>query len=491
VKPTWVAGGVACLAAVLAVAGKAVLCGGQAFAAGDDGAASVAGKRAPVVAPEAGARVLGRIAEPGELLSSALRAPARGAGSAVRSARPGGSVALAPPRVALLATQPGSSKTSLVFQAVDTAVPAPPVATFAHLPRTSVAGAVVPHTHSVLVIAGTRSRRDPAFGASLLLVGEQQETKLVLDGVYHATRPLLLDDGRAVVQRGAEGPEPTEADLEAGRMRVDRLTVEVVDLAGGGARVLSRFDGYVAFVAGALRHEVFVYRVGPEGADLIGVDADTGRERTIVRPLPPFARDFSIDAQNQALLFTDVDPDAPGEWVAQRVSVAPAPLGAPVVPPASSAPVVAKMERLLVASHPGLAPSAWVGGGVVANQDQAGLQMVRGTAAAPKVPFTAGVDVVRDFFSAQNETWALAVHREEGQLPQPVLIQASTLNVQKIAIPPQARVDVAGVLEPEGAPRPQIQQLTPSRSPAMRLDVGRLRSYTPPESRGDVGEEER
>src|SRR6185295_3223782 len=256
-----------------------------------------------------------------------------------------------PPRVAMLATKPGGSRTDLIFQAVDGTTSSAPVASFAHLADTSVLGAVVPHTRNVLVIAGTERRKDPAFGSSLLLVAEKEDTKTVIDRVYHGTRPLMLDDGRAFVQRGVEGPEPSEADVEAGRIRVDHLTIEEIKLDGSASRVVSEYDGYIAFLAGSLRDEIFVYRVGEDGADIIGVDADTGKERTIVRPLTPYARAFSVDAQEESLLFTNIDTDNPGQWEAVRLDVKPPPPAAPVVSPKGRVAVRGKMTLIERANH--------------------------------------------------------------------------------------------------------------------------------------------
>ncbi len=321
-------------------------------------------------------------------------------------------------------------------------------------------------------------------------MGVVQQTNLLIDRVYHGTRPLLLDDGRAIVQRGTEGSEPSEEDLAAGRMRVDHLTIEQVDLSGNQSKVLSRFDGYIAFIAGVLRHEVFVYRVGPDGADIIGVDADSGRERTIVRPLPPYARDFSVDAQGEALLFTEADPGHPGQWVAQRLSVAPPAPSATTVSPASKLPVAALLERLATASHPGMAPTAWIGRGIALNKDLAGLQISGGTSTATKAPFATGVDLVREFFIARNDTWALAMHHVEGQLPEPVVIHTGTMNVQRIAAPAQALVDLAGVLEPPGTPRPQIRQLVPAIPPLpIRIDPRLFQPFIPKVNFGGGAEE--
>jgi hypothetical protein len=393
-----------------------------------------------------------------------------------------------PPRVAVLATKPGSGVTDLILQPLDSTTPSPSVARFAHLVDTEVQGAVIPTTTSLLVIAGTERRKDPAFGASMLLVGPSAETKQVVDRVYHGTRPLILDDGRAIVQRGVQGSEPTEADLEAGRMRVDHLTIEQIDLTAATTKVLSRFDGYIAFIAGALRHEVFVYRVGPDGADIIGIDADSGRERTIVRPLPPLARDFSVDAQSEALLFTNADPATPGQWAAEKLSVAPPAQAAPVVPPKSGVAVAGRIEHLERASHPALVPTAWVGRTVAVNRNFDGLQVVR-AGRAPTSPFIGGVDVVREFFSAKNETWALALHRTEGKLPEPIVIQASTMATQRLAVPPHARIDLAGVLQQDGPARPQIRRLDRAAVRPITIAPGSFKRYVPPRDEAASDEE--
>jgi hypothetical protein len=376
----------------------------------------------------------------------------------------------------MLATPPGGTTTDLIFQPLDSATVAPAVAHLTHLPGTAVLGAVVPSTNTVLVIAGTEQRRDPAFGSSLLLMGEGQETKLVSTQVYRGTRPLVLDDGRAFVQRGVEGSEPTDEDIAAGRLRVDHLTIEQIDLGGGASKVLSSFDGYIAFIAGALRHEIFVYRVGPDGADIIGVDADSGRERTVQRPLPPYARDFSVDAQGEALLYTNADVDHPGTWVAERLSVA-QPTAA-IVPPSSRAPVAGLRTRLATASHPGLAPTAWTQRAIATNRDFAGLQLM---AAPGKVPFERGVDIVREFFVQGNATFALGVHHAPDQLPEPFIVQTSTMDVQKIAVPTTSRIDVAGMLPAPSVSKPAIQQLEMPSARPVRLAPQMFKRFVAPQ----------
>jgi hypothetical protein len=437
-----------------------------------------AGPTAPLGQPAPAGGLAGRPRLPGGASTSPGR-PASPASRGAGAGTPADADPAPPPRVAVLATRPGSRTTDLILQPLDGTAAAAPVARFAHLEDTEVQGTVVPTTDSVLVIAGTERRRDPAFGASLLLVGAADDTRQVVDRVYHGTRPLVLDDGRAIVQRGIEGDEPSAADMEAGRLRIDHLTVEQIDLTGTPAKVLSSYDGYIAYVTGALRHEVFVYRVGPDGADIIGVDADSGRERTIVRPLAPFARDFSVDAQSEALLFTNADADQPGFWVAEKLSVAAPPAATPVVAPRSRIAVSARIEHLERSAQPALVPTAWVGKAVALNRGIGGLQIVKAATPTP-TPFPSGVDVVREFFTARSETFALAVHHTAGKLPEPVVIQASTMAVQRLAVPAQARVDVAGMVQRGLQLRPQIRRLDATGLRPITVVPGMFKRYVPP-----------
>lgn len=456
---------------------------GLAAPAGAQPAPALARTRARLLAPD-----LSFFTRPQPTVAATPATPAP-APSPVAPAPPAASPA---PRVAVLATAPGGNRTDLIFQPLDRADPAPAVARFAHLSGTAVLGAVVPGSTNVLVIAGTEARRDPAFGASMLVLAEGQEAKLITSGVYRGTRPLVLDDGRAFVQRGVEGAEPTEEQVEAGRMRIDHLTIEQIDLQGGASKVVSEFDGYIAFIAGALQHEIFVYRVGPEGADIIGIDADSGRERTIQRPLAPYARDFSVDAQRQALLFTNADENNPGTWIAQRLSVPPPAPAEPVVPPKSRIAVTGRVERLAAARHPSLAPTAWTDRQVAVSRDLSGLQIMRPPGPGPdKIPLDAGADIVREFFTVRQATFALAIHQVAGELPQPVVIQTKTLDVQKVPVPTGARVDVAGVLPQTDISKPVIQEIQTAPRTPVRLAPRLLHKYVAPaldvdpDSKGD------
>jgi hypothetical protein len=420
------------------------------------------------------------------------RGPAVKPGLAVHAPAPAPAPAAAPaPRVAVLSTIPGSGRTSLIFQPIDGKEAAAPAATFSHLEDTSVLGTVVAGTANVLVIAGTERRKDPAFGSSLLVVSEGQEAKLVSSQVYHGTRPLVLEDGRAFVQRGTEGDDPTEADMAAGHLRVDHFTIEQIDLGGGSSKVLDKYDGYIAFIAGALRHEIFVYRVGPDGADIIGLDADSGKGRTIQRPLPPFARDFSVDAQNEALLFTNADPDNPGQWLAQKLSISPPPAAAPVVPTVSRVRVAGRIDRIESARRPGLVPTAWIGRGIALNRGL-GLQVLGRQGDEGKVPFSKGVDVVREFFNADENTVALFTHHEPGQkFAKAYFAHTGTMETHQIATPDQTRVDIAGVLQEGNVSKAQIREIPASPPRPIRINPSLLRRYIPPALLEDPADRER
>jgi len=163
-----------------------------------------------------------------------------------------------------------------------------------------------------------------------------------------------------------------------------------------------------------------------------------------------------------------------------------------VSPPAPAAPVVAaksrvavlgKMEFLARAAHPALVPTAWVGRAIALNKSFGGLQVAR-AATSVKGPFNGGVDVVREFFNARNETWALAVHRTEGHLPEPVVIHANTMTFQRVAVPTAARVDLAGILQ-QGTPsasRPQIRRIEAPTQRPIFINTKLFKRYLPPPS---------
>lgn len=330
------------------------------------------------------------------------------------------------PRLALLLTPPEGEETSLVFQAPGEQPLDEIVATLRHLRGASVKGALLPGTETVVVVADMESRRDPSWGAALLRLEAGREPLLLADRVYTSTRPLVLDDGRVLVQRGRPGAEPTDAD----RLRVDEITIDAIDPASGEAQVLHAFSGYIAFLAGALDREAFVYRVGPESADIIAIDVDSGQTRPLAPSVLPFARDFSVDAEGRALVFTERDERSSQVWVVDRIDLQ-----------------TTARTRLVRGSRMALAPHAWPGGALAFNPDgEKGLTLLLPTGRFQTLrPLGDGVDLVRGF--SPDARFAALAHTRPGELPVPFVLSLPTGQSLPVSFPEEMRVDIAGVLQ--------------------------------------------
>jgi hypothetical protein len=194
-------------------------------------------------------------------------------------------------RVAVLATPASGTTTTLhLVQADATALPAP-AARFDHQPWASVQAAVVPGTSRVLAVADVTPGPDRSFASGLVRVEPGAEPVWLTDRVVMASTPHPLPEGRAaLVSRGRAGRDPGD-----GSYRVDELSVDVVELETGRARTLLAGAGYLLYIAGLHGGEAVIYRVGPDGADVVAVGLEGGATRVLVPRLPPYARDFTIE----------------------------------------------------------------------------------------------------------------------------------------------------------------------------------------------------
>ena len=308
----------------------------------------------------------------------------------------------AAPDVALLSTAPDAEVTELRFQPLGQTRLAAPVARLIHLPQESVLGAVVPGTRSVVAIAATEPHKDLSFASSLFLLEANKPTRVLCDRVALGTRPLVTVDGRVFVQRG----RPTE----------DRLTVDEVDLRTGHTREVLAFNGFTTFLAGSLGRELLVYRVGPQGADLIAVHADALGVRVLIPSMQPLARDFALAADNKSLLYTQGDA-ATGGWYLERLDLQ-------------------SLTRTRLAEGPTMAllPTPLPDGRVAFAPGQgAGLKDLEGnTVLEAKGP---GYERVRAFTKKRA---AVGLHEIPGEFPSPL---------GGFAAPANQRLDVAGIVE--------------------------------------------
>ena len=341
------------------------------------------------------------------------------------------SVAASGPTVALLLTRPGAGYTSLVLAGVGESVAPAPVARFDHAEAGVVKGAILPGTSVVLAVADTAATRDLSFASSLFRVEPHRPAERLVDGLVYASRPLVTAAGRVFVSRGTAGSEPAAPKSEG---REDALTIDEVDPTTGSARTVHSFTGYLAFLAGEHGREIVVYRVGAAGADLIGVDPDTGAARVIAPSMLPFARDFSVDPARGALVFQERDERDARTWVVDRMDLA-----------------TGARTRLATSSRMSLAPSVWPGGGVAyAPDSRGGLTLMGREMKAIRAPTGDGVDQVQA--ASRDGVWVAALHTRPGELPVAFAIEAST--GRSLALPSSAgaRVAIAGFVA-EGAAR--------------------------------------
>ncbi|WP_437625918.1 hypothetical protein [Sorangium sp. So ce1151] len=329
-----------------------------------------------------------------------------------------------PAKVAILASAPGAARSTLHIAAVGGKKAGPALATLQHLSDAVVRARVVPRTSIVVATADTRPSRDRSFNASLFRIEPHAESVALCDGVVHASRPLVTAAGRVFVSRGVAGPElPLDGDLA--RLRVDTLTIDEIDLANGASRTVHSVAGHLAFLAGEWRGELVIYRVAPGSADIVLVNPDTGATRVVAPSIPPFARDFSIDAATAALVFQNRHEVDPGTWVIDQLDLR-----------------SGKRARIEASASSGLAPHAWPGGGLAYTPDRAAGLLVVGARAAVRGPLGAGVDAIQAV--SPDASWLAALHTNPSAFAVPFAIHAASGEVAAIPAPAGARIAVAG-----------------------------------------------
>lgn len=316
----------------------------------------------------------------------------------------------------MLSGVPGDTSTELVFAGGN--APTEIVATFAHLPEAVVRGGVLPGSQTVVVVADTLAVRERSWASSLLALEPKRPVRVLADGVFHASRPHVTASGRVFVQRGQAGP-PLAANL-----RVDALKVDEIDPASGAARTIHTWQGYETHIAGSLGDELFLYRVGPQGADLVAVQLDTGNTRVIVASWPGMARDFSVDAVGRAIVAQQLDAGPPRRWVVERVDSY---TGARTV--------------LASSVHRDLVPFVWPGGRVMVNPERGSGPLVLGSSIALRAP--AGATLwLRS--TSPDGAWLAGLWTRPSGLPAAVQVRVSDGAVVPIPQREGRRVEVLG-----------------------------------------------
>jgi hypothetical protein len=334
--------------------------------------------------------------------------------------------AITTPRVVMLSGIPGESRTDVVMASPGSATKPTVVASLEHIPEAVVRGVLVPGGGAVVVVADTIPAREPSWAASLLWIEPGQPPRQLVDRVYHASKPLVTQAGRIFVQRGSAGSAPPPSGNVA-QLRVDDLSVEEVDPASGTTRTLLTWQGYETHLAGFLDNELIVYRVGPNGADLIALHMDTAQLRVIVPSWPSMARDFSVDEAGRALIVQQLDPGPPRQWVVERVDLA-----------------TGQRRSVTSSRYLDLVPYAWPDGSILFNPpDRRGPRML---SSAVKVDKLDGPGVLWLRVTSPDRSWIVGSWSVPGVLPVGVIVRTSDGTVVPVPRREDHRVDVLGVV---------------------------------------------
>jgi dipeptidyl aminopeptidase/acylaminoacyl peptidase len=330
------------------------------------------------------------------------------------------------PRVVMLSGQPGSTRTEVMVASPGTNVAPQAFASLDHLPGAIVKGAVLPGGSTAVVVADTLPARELSWAASLLLVEPGLPPRQLVDRVYHASRPLVSSDGRVFVQRGTAGSDGSK-DGQKLALRVDELAVDEVDLSSGSTRTILSWQGHETHLAGQLDHEIIVYRVGPQGADLVAVHMDTAHVRVVVPSWPPMARDFSVDESGRGIVAQQLDDGPPRQWVVQHVSLD-----------------TGARRTLASSTHRDLVPYVFPDGAVLVNPpDRRGPSMLSSPIG---VKGLGGPGVMWLRTTSPDRNWITGTWAVPGTLPVGIVVRASDGKVLRVPSVEGHRVDVIGVV---------------------------------------------
>jgi len=220
------------------------------------------------------------------------------------------------PPVAIIATLPGDDASRLYLVRPGEPLP-PPAAEFGHLPGGDVRAEVWAGGPTVLATAPTTASRDRSFDGGLYRLDPTTGPKQLCAGVVHAARPLTTSDGRVLVSRGVAGPAPASPTA----VRIDELTIDLVDPHSGAITPVHHHTGHLAHLAGWHAGRALVYQVGPGSAEIVEMSLATGKTSVLMPSLPAFARDFSVDPVGGRLVYRGRHEDDPQRWVVDAVDL--------------------------------------------------------------------------------------------------------------------------------------------------------------------------
>jgi hypothetical protein len=316
-----------------------------------------------------------------------------------------------------------------------------------HREEAGIRGALSRDGGTLFAVVDRAPGRDRSYAGTLLSMAldaigpTAPEARALVDGVAHASRPVVTARGTVLVSRGKAGRE--EGD---GQRRIDALALTEIDPATGAATELAAVDGWELHLATVWRDEAIVYwKRGGGTAALVAITtaaATAGRapgaRRVLVEPMSLVARDFTVDGNS--LVWTDHEGPG-GKYTIERLDLA-----------------TGARERLLVADSAHLAPHVWPGGWVAYSRPSAadgdiGLDLIAGSggsggAAAARAPLGRGVDVVRAL--SADGRWAALWHYapiSDGMAPDVLVLETTGRARARLTPPVDTRYEIVGLRE--------------------------------------------
>lgn len=330
------------------------------------------------------------------------------------------------PEVAVIVTPPESETSTLHFVRVGETEWSPAVAQLTHIRSAEVKSVVLPGTRTVLAIVQLFQAQDESWASGLVRLLANEAPVMLADRVYHASRPLVSNEGRVFVQRGRAGPPPSMEEALSGHLRVDNLTIEEINPRTGEATTLYSTQGYLAHLAGVYRDEVLIYRVAFQQAQLLAVNMNTQAIRVLISSMVPMARDFQVDAKRGLLRMTQANLSS-RQWEIQELQLE-----------------QKELRTVATGRHVALLPSSWPKETFVYNPNENGWELPNRRRLSP---FGAGIDEVRAF--SADENWVAAIHTyaDGSRFAFVAETQSPQHTAWSLPTSPSSRIDLAGFIE--------------------------------------------
>jgi hypothetical protein len=297
---------------------------------------------------------------------------------------------------------------------------------------------------AALVVVDEPGDRRSGFRAALYRVDHGAATRLCGE-VSRRSTPIVTKSGRVLIERGADGPDPTADEGQRLQLRLDELRIDEVDPWTGAITPRWSGRGYVAYLAttfgldatGAGVEEIAVYFTSPTVSQLFALDPATGRARVLAPAIAPFARDFSWDATHARIVFADLAAkDASGSLVL------------------ALDPATRTLSTILASSHDHPSPFALPSGDLaVASHDDLGLDVILSGGRTRHVgPLGDGVDHVAA--ASPDARWVALRHTPKvavrGEPPRTVAFDVVSQRWLDLGLPASAEVDAIGFLAGDG-----------------------------------------